>query len=150
MDFNIGVLAAAILFVSHWRETRQLPPETARRESRIERARKQAEAAFWKPVKEGDFIDGQVIKITEGGKFDSTFFHVKAEDGKIEIVAASKSTNLGKMLAEHPIDVLGYLCVLYLGEKPPKNGGNPLKIWSVVYDPPEVGKTPPADDETPF
>lgn len=117
--------------------------------SLLDRACKQSEAKFWKPVKPDTGIEGEVVSITEGGKFNSTFFHVRQDDGEVLIVAGG-DTVLGKELSGLHIERGDRIGVLYLGEGVSKTGQK-YKSWSVVSDRVQKPKTvPPADDDIPF
>jgi hypothetical protein len=117
--------------------------------SLLDRARQQSEAEFWKPTKPDTGIEGEVVSITEGGKFNSTFYHVRQDDGEVLIVAGG-DTVLGKKLSGLRIEVGDRIGVLYLGEGVSKTGQK-YKSWSVVSARAQKPKTsPPADDEIPF
>src|SRR5262245_19395754 len=117
--------------------------------SLLDRAREQSETTFWKPQKEGDGIEGEIVKILrDAGKYHSDFYHVKTDDG-IQIVAGG-STVLGQRLNDHQLEVGDRVGILFLGEETSK-GGQVFKNWSVVSDKVEQqnGGEPPDDDFIP-
>jgi len=107
----------------------------------LDKARQQANENpnFWKPTEPNEGIEGTVVKIAHGGKFNSTFIHIETDDG-VRIVAASPSTVLGGKLAELNIEVGDKLAILYLGEETAK-AGHKFKNWSVVSEKPEQPKS---------
>src|SRR5215475_6804888 len=100
--------------------------------SLLDKARQQSEAEFWKPTKPDTGIEGEVVSITEGGKFNSIFYHVQQDDGEVLIVPGG-DTILGKKLSGLHIEVGDRIGVLYLGEGVSKTGQK-YKSWSVVSD----------------
>jgi hypothetical protein len=117
--------------------------------SLLDRARQQSEAEFWKPTTPDTGIEGEVVSITEGGKFNSTFYHVRQDDGEVLIVAGG-DTVLGKKLSGLHIEIGDRIGVLYLGEGVSKTGQK-YKSWSVVSNRVQKPKTvPPADDDIAF
>jgi hypothetical protein len=125
------------------------PAQKAQITSLLDRARQQSEAEFWKPVKPNTGIEGEVVSITEGGKFNSTFYHFRQDDGEVLIVAGG-DTVLGKKLSGLHIEIGDRIGVLYLGEGVSKTGQK-YKSWSVVSDRVQKPKSlPPTDDDIPF
>src|SRR5262245_33747546 len=120
-------------------------------ESLLDRAREQSEATFWKPKKEGDGIEGDVITILrDTGNYHSDFYHIKTDDG-IQIVAGG-STVLGQRLSDHQLEVGDKVGILFLGEETSK-AGQVFKNWSVVSDKVDRQQAtggPPSDDQLPF
>src|SRR5262245_19711381 len=125
-------------------------PPSVKKQSRtlLDRAREQSEATFWKPRKEGDGIEGEIVKILrDAGKYHSDFFHIKTHDG-IQIVAGG-STVLGQRLADLQLEPGDRVAVLYLGEATSKSGQT-FKNWSVVSDKIQKLQTKaPPDEEIP-
>jgi hypothetical protein len=119
--------------------------------SLLDKAREQAEAKFWKPAKEGDGIEGKIVRIIrDAGKYHSTFYHLETEAG-IEIVAGG-STVLGQRLADQQLEVGDSVGILYLGEETSK-AGQVFKNWSVVAEKvkrSQAAGNPPSDDNIPF
>jgi hypothetical protein len=116
----------------------------------LQKARQQGDAEFWKPTKAGDEIAGEVVTLNTGGKFNSTFYHLRAESDGVLIVAASPTTVLGKELANLDVDVGDLLAIVFLGKEMGKNG--PYKSWSCVCQKPLTEREPPPppdDDEIP-
>jgi hypothetical protein len=119
--------------------------------SLLDRARRQAEATFWKPTKEGDGVEGRIVKIVrDAGKYHSDFYHIETDDG-VQVVAGG-STVLGQRLSDQQLEVGDSIGILFLGEKTSKSG-QVFKDWSVAADkankPLDGGGNPP-DDDLPF
>jgi hypothetical protein len=117
----------------------------------LDEARRQSQAEFWKPVKPDTGIEGQVISITEGGKYNSVFYHVQQDNSEVLIVPGG-DTVLGKKLSGLHVEIGDRIGVLYLGEGVSKSGQK-YKSWSVVSNrvqKPKAGgnggNNPPLDD----
>jgi hypothetical protein len=109
-------------------------PVSQKQLSLLDRARQQANEKldFWKPDKPEDGIQGTVVKVARGGKFNSLFVHTQTENG-IQIIAAGETTVLGKKLIDLEIGVGDRIGVLYLGEKKSASGATYMD-WSVVAE----------------
>src|SRR5947199_2103315 len=104
-----------------------------RKKSLLERAKEQADLKLFKFEKSGDHVQGQIVKMNTGGKFDSTFFTLRSEDGKIEVLAASQNTVMGRKILDSQPEVGDDMCVLFVGEKK-SSTGKLYKDFSVVVD----------------
>jgi len=104
-----------------------------RKKTLLERAKEQADLKLFKFEKAGDHVQGQIVKMNTGGKFDSTFFTLQDEDGKIEVLAASQNTVMGRKILDSQPELEDDMCVLYLGEKK-SSTGKVYKDFSVVVD----------------
>jgi len=116
----------------------------------LAKARKQADAEFWKPTKPGEEIAGEIVAINTGGQFNSTFYHISTESDGVLIVAASPTTVLGKKLADLDVEIGDFLAIVFLGEVTTRDGRH-AKTWScasqkllITRDP-----LPPPDDDFP-
>jgi len=116
-------------------------PGTSKQLSLLDKARQQAKDRpnFWKPTEPNDGIEGHIVKMTSGGRYGSTFFHVRT-DTEVLIVAASPATVLGQKLAELELSVGDRLAVLFLGESVSKSGST-FKNWTVVSEPADKPKS---------
>jgi hypothetical protein len=113
----------------------------------LERARDQAghgEATFWKPTAAGDHIAGEIIKIVTGGRFNSTNYTLRTDNGTV-IVSASPETVLGRELRHHNLTVGDSIAIVFVGEKKAKTGKT-YKAWSIIVE--KAEKTAVGDDDS--
>jgi hypothetical protein len=117
-------------------------PKSNGNSSLLDQLRQQSDEKMdlWKPDP-GDGIEGTVVKITTGGKYNSTFFHLKTDDGYIQVIAAGADTDLGRQLCALQIELGDRLAVIYDGERPSKKG-HPFKKYRTRSRKPEKPKLP--------
>jgi hypothetical protein len=120
-------------------------------DSLLRRARSESDAKFWKPTEAEESIAGEVVSISVGGKYNSTYYHVQTEHDGVLIVSASPSTVLGKKLMDHDVQKGDALAIIYLGEHETKDGRGTFKKWSVATQKQFPATTePPKDDDIPY
>jgi hypothetical protein len=104
--------------------------------SLLDQARQQAadKKKFWNPAP-NDGVEGTLVRISHGGKFNSNFYHLKTDD-EIIIVPASPSTILGKELAALNLEIGDRVAIVFLGEATSKDNRR-FKDWSIVAIKPE-------------
>jgi hypothetical protein len=97
----------------------------------LERAREMSSKNYWKPDKAGEGIEGVLAAINKGvGKFNSTDFVIKREDGQLWIISVPKDSVLAQKIADDYPEVNDSMAVLYLGVP----NGKKYKNWRVVVE----------------
>jgi len=86
---------------------------------------------YWKPTTEGEGIEGLIVTIARGNRYNSLQLHL---EGVAQIVSAYPDSTLEKRILEQQPQVGDKIGILFLGEGV-SEAGRTYKKWRVAVEP---------------